>query len=76
MFIKIKWERSFVKTFNPVIVGRVPVSELVHSYGVVCRVLGVAGVGIVVILRQQVDVMQENTAPVLLFQRLPHSNIQ
>lgn len=53
-----------------------PVSELVHGHREVCGVLGMAGVGIVVILRQQVNIMQENTAPVLLFQHLTHSNIQ
>lgn len=53
-----------------------PVSELVHGHGQVCGELFVAGVGVVVILRQQVDVMQEDAAPVFISEGLPHPNIQ
>lgn len=53
-----------------------PVSELVHGHRQVCGELLVAGVGVVVVLRQQVDVMQEDAAPVLISEGLPHPNIQ
>lgn len=59
-----------------VIVDKLPVSELVHSDRVVCWVLRVAGVRIVVIFRQQIHIMQENTAPVFIFQCLVHPDVQ
>lgn len=54
----------------------VPVSELVHGHRQVCGELFVARVGVVVILRQQVNVMQKDAAPVFVSEGLPHSNIQ
>lgn len=53
-----------------------PVSELVHGHGQMCGKLSVAGVDVVVVLRQQVNVMQEDAAPVFISEGLPHSNIQ
>ena len=35
-----------------------------------------AGVGVVVVLRQQVDVMQEDAAPVFVSEGLPHADVQ
>lgn len=35
-----------------------------------------AGVGVVVVLRQQVNVMQEDAAPVFISEGLPYPNIQ
>lgn len=59
-----------------VTVDTVPVSELVHCDRVVCWVLRMAGVGIVVIFRQQIYIMQKNTAPVFFFQCLAHPDVQ
>lgn len=53
-----------------------PVSELVHGHRQVCGELFVAGVSVVVVLRQQVDIMQEDAAPVFISEGLPHTNIQ
>lgn len=53
-----------------------PVSELVHGHRQVCGELLVAGVGVVVVLRQQVDVMQEDAAPVFVSEGLPHADVQ
>lgn len=36
----------------------------------------VAGVDVVVIFRQQIHVMQEDAAPVLVSEGLPHPNVQ
>lgn len=36
----------------------------------------VAGVDVVVVFRQQVDVVQEDTAPVLVSEGLAHSDVQ
>lgn len=55
---------------------RQPVSELVHGHRQVCGELFVAGVGVVVVLRQQVDVMQEDAAPVFISEGLPHPDVQ
>lgn len=53
-----------------------PVSELVHGHRQVRRELFVAGVGVVVVLRQQVNIMQEDAAPVFISEGLPHPDIQ
>lgn len=53
-----------------------PVSEFVHGHRQMCGKLSVAGVDVVVILRQQVNIMQEDAAPVFISESLPHSNIQ
>lgn len=53
-----------------------PVSELVHGHRHVCGKLFVAGICVVIVLRQQVDVVKENTAPVFISERLPYPNIQ
>lgn len=53
-----------------------PVSELVHGHRQVCGELFVAGVGVVVVLGQQVDVVQEYAAPVFVSEGLPHPDIQ
>lgn len=53
-----------------------PVSELVHGHRQMRGELFVAGVGVVVILRQQVDVMQEDAAPVFIPEGLPHPHVQ
>lgn len=55
---------------------RQPVSELVHGHRQVCGKLFVAGVGVVVILRQQVNIVQEDTAPIFISEGLPHTNVQ
>lgn len=36
----------------------------------------VAGVDVVVVFRQQVDVVQEDAAPLLVSEGLPHSDVQ
>lgn len=41
-----------------------------------CGELLVAGVGVVVILRQQVHVVQEDAAPVFVSEGLPHPDVQ
>lgn len=53
-----------------------PVSELVHGHRQVCGELLVAGVGVVVILRQQIHVVQEDAAPVFVPEGLPHPDVQ
>lgn len=53
-----------------------PVSELVHGHGQMRGELLVAGVEIVVIFGQQVDVVQEDTAPVLVSEGLPNADVQ
>ena len=53
-----------------------PVFELVHGHREVCGELFVAGVGVVVVFGQQVDIVQEDAAPVFISERLPHPNIQ
>lgn len=41
-----------------------------------CGELFVAGVGVVVILRQKVNIMQEDATPVFISEGLPHANIK
>lgn len=41
-----------------------------------CGKLFVAGVGVVVILRQQVNIVEEDAAPVFISESLSHTNIQ
>lgn len=41
-----------------------------------CGELLVAGVDVVVIFRQQVHIMQEDAAPVLISEGLPHPDVQ
>lgn len=53
-----------------------PVSELVHGHRQVCGELFVAGVGVVVILRQQIHVVQEDAAPIFVSEGLPYPDIQ
>lgn len=55
---------------------RQPVSELVHGHRQVSGELFMAGVGVVVILRKQVDIMEEDAAPVFVSEGLPHAYIQ
>lgn len=52
-----------------------PVSELIHGHRQVCGKLFVAGVGVVVVFRQQVNIMQEDAAPVFISECLPHPNV-
>ena len=58
------------------VVKSLPVSELVHGDRQVCGELLVAGVGVVVVLGQQVHVVEEDTAPVLVSQRLSYPHVQ
>lgn len=53
-----------------------PVSELVHGHRQVCGELLVAGVGVVVVLRQQVNIVQEDAAPVFISEGLPYPDVQ
>lgn len=53
-----------------------PVSELIHGHGQVHGELLVTGVGVVVILRQQVNIVEENAAPVFISESLPHPDVQ
>lgn len=53
-----------------------PVSELVHGHRQVCGELLVACVGVVVVLRQQVHIMQKDAAPVFISEGFPHPNVQ
>lgn len=53
-----------------------PVSELVHGHRQVRGELLVAGVGVVVVLRQQVHVVQEDAAPVFVSESLPHAHVE
>lgn len=53
-----------------------PVSELVHGHRQMRGELLVAGVDVVVVFRQQVDVVQEDAAPVLVSEGLPHPDVQ
>lgn len=53
-----------------------PVSKLVHGHRQMRGELLVAGVDVVVIFRQQVDVVQEDAAPVLVSEGLPHPDVQ
>jgi len=52
-----------------------PVSELVHGHRQMCGKLLVASIGVVVILRQQVNIMKEDAAPVFISESLPKPNI-
>lgn len=53
-----------------------PVSELVHGHWQMGGELFVAGVDVVVIFRQQVHIVQEDAAPVLISEGFPHPNVQ
>lgn len=53
-----------------------PVPKLVHGHREVCWKLRVAGVRIVVVFREEVDIMEEDAAPVFIPECLTHPNIQ
>lgn len=53
-----------------------PVSELIHGHRQVHGELLVTGVGVVVVLRQQVDIVEENAAPVFISESLPNPYVQ
>jgi len=53
-----------------------PVSELVHGHRQVCRELFVASIGVVVVLGQQVNIVQEDATPVFISEGLAHPNVQ
>lgn len=53
-----------------------PVSELVHGHRQMCGELLVTGVGVVVVFRQQVNIMQEDTTPVFISEGFPHPYVK
>lgn len=57
-------------------VGILPVFELVHGHRQMCGKLFVASVGIVVVLGQQINIMEEDAVPVFISESFPHANVQ